>query len=186
MMPKTARPIHSFGPQATCAPSGRVPIGNAAADLQVYSQETGYAVAVVGRYLIHIHTERTTSTTVGVVRRALADLEGRYDKFGYLCVMERSSDLVLPPDVRESIHAYVKRYSSRFTGAAVVFEEAGFHATVVRSLVTAINVASRASHPTQVFDELRAGIAWLGRITPGDPTPTRLHQIVEQLRAQAK
>jgi len=186
MTPKTARPVHSLGPKPECAPSGRVLIANSAADPQVYSQEPGYAVAVVGRYLIHIHTERTTSTTVGVVRRALADLAARYDKFGYLCVMERSSELSLPPDVRASIDAYVKRYSSRFTGAAVVFEEAGFHATVVRSLVTAVNVASRASHPTQVFDDLRAGIAWLGRITPGEPTPTRLHQIVEQLRAQAK
>jgi len=186
MTPKTAQPVHSLGPRPECAPSGRVLIANSAADPQVYSQEPGYTVAVVGRYLIHIHTERTTSTTVGVVRRALADLEARYDKFGYLCVMERSSELILPSDVRASIDVYVKRYSSRFTGAAIVFEEPGFRATVVRSLVTAVNVASRASHPTQVFDALQAGIAWLGGITPGEPTPTRLHQIVEQLRAPPK
>jgi hypothetical protein len=148
--------------------------------------EPGYTVAAAGRYLIHIHTERTTSTTVGLIRRALSDLEGRYDKFGYLCVMERRAELTLPADVREGINAYVKRYSSRFTGAAVVFEAAGFHATVVRSLVTAVNVASRASHPTQVFGELRAGIAWLGRLTPGEPTPTRLHQIVQELRGTTK
>jgi hypothetical protein len=185
MMPKTPRPVLSLGPSAECAPSGRVLIENAA-EPQLYSQEPGYAVAVAGRYLIHICADRLTSTTVMLIRRALADLEARYDKFGYLCIMERNAPLILPSDVRESINAFVKRYSNHFTGAAIIFEEAGFHATVVRSLVTAVNVASRASHPTQVFDELREGIAWLSRLTPGDPTATRLHQIAGELRAKAK
>lgn len=200
MQPKTPRPVHSFGPKADCppssrvlsgraaegAPSGRVLIANSAADPQLYPGEPGYVVAVAGRYLIHIHAERTTSTTVGLIRRALSDLEARHERFGYVCVMERSAELILPSDVRASINAYVKRYSHRFTGAAIVFEEAGFHATVVRSLVTAVNVASRASHPTQVFGELRAGLAWLSRLTPGEPTSTRLHQIVQELRGTAK
>jgi hypothetical protein len=200
MRPKISPPVPSFEPKADSppssgvpsghapegAPSGRVLIANSATEPQIYAGEPGYAVAVAGRYLIHIHAERTTSTTVGLIRRALSDLEGRYEKFGYLCVMEPGSDLTLPSDVRESINAFTKRYSSRFTGAAVVFEKAGFHATVVRSLVTAISVASRASHPTQVFDELRAGIAWLSRLTPAEPTATRLHQIVQELRGNAK
>jgi hypothetical protein len=55
----------------------------------------------------------------------------------------------------------------------------------VRSLVTAINFATRASHPTRVFDDAREGASWLGRLTPGEPTAARLFQIVTQLRTNA-
>jgi hypothetical protein len=139
-------------------------------------------VAVAGRSLIHINQDRMTSTTVSLIRRALSDLADRYDTFGWLSVLEPNGKLTIAPDLRESVDAYVRRYSSRFTGAAIVFEAAGFQATVVRSVVTAINLASRASHPTKVFDDLRAGCSWLGRLTPGEPTASRLYELTTQLR----
>ena len=139
-------------------------------------------VAVSGRCLIHISVERTTATTISLIRRGLADLSDRYDTFGYLCVLEPGTKLTMAPDLRESVDAYVRRYSTRFTGAAIVFEATGFQATVVRSVVTAVNLASRASHPTKVFDDLRAGCSWLGRLTPGEPTASRLYELSTQLR----
>jgi hypothetical protein len=51
-------------------------------ELSVYSQESGYVVAVTGRCLIHVNQDRMTSTTVSLIRRALADLADRYDTFG--------------------------------------------------------------------------------------------------------
>jgi hypothetical protein len=152
------------------------------AELTVYSGEPGYAVAVTGRCLIHVNQERMTSTTVSLIRRALADLADQYDTFGYLSVLESGGSLTMAPDLRESVDAYVRRYSTRFTGAAIVFEAAGFQATVVRSVVTAVNLASRASHPTKVFDDLRTGCSWLGRLTPGEPTASRLYELTTQLR----
>jgi hypothetical protein len=152
------------------------------AELTVYSQEPGYVVAVLGRCLIQVCIERTTSTTISLMRRALADLSERYDSFGYLCLLEPNAELTLPAELRESVNAYVRRYSTRFTGAAVVFEAPGFQATVVRSTVTAVNLASRASHPTKVFDQLRAGTSWLCRLTPGEPAAARLFSVTNQLR----
>jgi hypothetical protein len=66
-----------------------------------------------------------------------------------------------------------------------VFEAPGFQATVVRSMVTAGNLASRASHPTKVFGDLRAGCDWLCRLTPGEPTAPRLFELTNQLRKTA-
>lgn len=139
-------------------------------------------VATVGRCLIHITIERTTATTVGTIRRALADLADQHTAFGFLCVLEPSAQLVMAPDIRESVNAFARRYSERFTGAAIVYEVPGFQATVVRSIVTAVNLASRATHPTKVFDNLRSGTAWLTRLTPGEPNAVRLLQVTEQLR----
>jgi hypothetical protein len=165
-------------PSGAPAPSATEP----SPELTIYSGEPGYVVAVSGRCLIHVNQERMTSTTISLIRRALADLADRYDTFGYLSVLEAKCSLTMAPDLRESVDAYVRRYSTRFTGAAIVFEAPGFQATVVRSVVTAINLASRASHPTKVFDDLRTGCSWLGRLTPGEPTASRLYELTSQLR----
>jgi hypothetical protein len=158
------------------APPSRVPEAP-----RIYSQEPSYVVATTGRCLIHISVDRPTTTAVSLVRRALADLSGRHEKFAYLSIFEPGVVLQLSPDLRESINAYVRRYSSRFSASAAVFEQGGFQATVVRSLVTAIHVASHAHHPSQVFDDLRGAVSWLCRLTPGESAP-RLFEIASELR----
>jgi hypothetical protein len=153
-------------------------------DVKVYSQEPGYVVATAGRYFIHITKDRMTATMLGLMRRALADMAQQCDTFGYLAVLEPQSRLSMEPDVRDGVSLMVKRYSSNFTGAAIVFEKTGFHATAVRSVVTAINFASRAKHPNHVFSDLREGASWVSRLTPGEPTASRLIKIVTSLRTR--
>ncbi|MEO8177816.1 MAG: hypothetical protein ABI895_03190 [Deltaproteobacteria bacterium] len=187
-----SRALLSGNPRARPSPKQSLREGDAVAvagsgidrarELTLYSQGPGCVVAVSGRCMIHVCVNRATSTTISLVRRALADLAERYDTFGFLCVIEQGAPITLPADLRESVNAYVRRYSPRFSGAAIVFEAPGFQATVVRSLVTAVNLASRASHPTKVFGDLRTGCNWLCRLTPGEPTAPRLFELTNQLR----
>jgi len=151
--------------------------------VKVYSEDPAYVIAVAGRYLIQTVRDRMTATAVILIRRALADLSEQYPTFGYLSILEPQAELLLPPDVREGVQAIVKRYSPRFTGAAIVFEKSGFHATAVRSVVTAINVASRATHSNQIFSDLREAVSWLSQLTPGEPTATRLLLIARHFRS---
>jgi hypothetical protein len=151
-------------------------------EVQVYSQEPGYVVAVVGRCLIHIVRDRTTATTLSLIRRASADLTERHSSFGYLAVVENDAQIMMPPDIREGVNAYVRRYSSRFSGSAIVFEKTGFHGTALLSIVTAINFASQAKHASELFASVPEAALWLTRRTPGELTPTRLIQVVSQLR----
>lgn len=165
-------------PKEEQAPPSRMPEAP-----RIYSQEPGYVVATLGKCLVHISVDRPTTTAVSLVRRALADLSESHEKFAYLSVLEPGVMLQLSPDLRESINAYVRRYSNRFSASAVVFEQAGFQATVVRSLVTAIHLASHASHPSQVFEDLRSAVTWVCRMTPGVPAP-RLLEVTSQLRRE--
>jgi hypothetical protein len=153
--------------------------------VQIYSQEPGYVVAVAGKYLIQVMRDRTTTTTISLVRRALADLAERHPTFGYLCILEPEAQLTLAPAIREGVDAYIKRYTSRLTGVAVVFEKGGFQGTAVRSVMTAVNVATRATHPSQVFDKLPEAVSWLNRLTLGELTTAGLIQIAKQLRSTA-
>jgi hypothetical protein len=178
--------IHSERP----IPSARVPgtssdirtLTTASGLVDIYSRDAAFVVAVAGRYVIQIVGDRGTLMMVSQIRRALDDLSVRYEKFGYLAVIEAEAQLLLAPDVRNGLNALVKRFSPRFTGAAIVFEKAGFHATAVRSVVTAINLASRATHPNHVFSDLREGVSWLTHITPGEPAAGGLLNITQQLR----
>jgi hypothetical protein len=114
---------------------------------------------------------------------ALADLAARHDRFGCLAVVEPGAKLRLPADVREGYGALIERYSPRFTGIAIIYEKSGFQATALRSLITALNVASRAAHPHHVFADLREGAAWVSKLTASEPTPVALVYIVKALQA---
>lgn len=159
------------------------PTGRVAANVEVYSKDTGYVVAVCGRYYIQIVKDRVTQATVSAMRRAVTDLSERHEKFGFVVIMEPESQVLMSADIRTGVSSLVKRFSHRFTGAAIVYEKTGFHATAMRSLVTAINFASRANHPNRVFSDLQEGVSWLSNLTPGEPTGTRLMQITRELRA---
>jgi hypothetical protein len=170
----TARPLSvDDGIRTVSTPSGVV---------EIYSKDPAFVVAVAGRYLIQIVKDRVTSTTVSLIGRALADLSVRHDRFGFVAVLEPHAQLLMAPDIRSGFSGLVKRYSPRFTGAAIIYERTGFQATAVRSVVTAINFASRASHPNHVFADARAGLYWLSKLTPAELAPAGLFQIVQQLR----
>src|SRR5262245_38407150 len=168
----TARPVA----EADQGPKSQVLIG-----VNVYSQDPAYVIAVAGRHLLHVLKERTTATAVSLLRRALTDLANAFPTFGYLGIVEPEAQLSLPPDILDGVQANVRRFTSRFTGAAVVFEKPGFQATAVRSVVTSINVAARATHPTNIFADLREAVSWLSQLTPGEPTAARLLTIAKQL-----
>ena len=159
------------------APHSQVLVG-----VKVYSRDTACVIAVAGRYLVNVVGQQMTATGVSLMRRAMTDLTNEYPTFGYLAVVESEAKLLMPPDVREGVQANVKRFSSRFSGAAVVFEKTGFQATALRSVVTAVNFASRATHSTQVFADLREAISWLSQLTGGEPTAARLLGITKLLR----
>lgn len=181
-MPRTESLFPPSSPRSQTVAADVRSITTAFGVIEVYSRDPAFVVAVTGRYFIQIIKQGSTMTTVSLQRHALADLAVRYDKFGYLAVIEPEAQLLLPQDVREGFNGLVKRYSPRFTAAAIVYEKTGFHATALRSVVTAINFASRASHPNHVFSDLREGAAWLGKLTPHEPTPSALVSIVQQLR----
>lgn len=157
-------------------------VSTSSGSIEIYSKDPAFVIAVTGRYIVQIVRNQASMTMVSLIRRALEDLSDRHDKFGFVALIEPNAQLLLPPDIRHGINTLVKRYSPRFTGAAIIFEKPGFHATAVRSVVTAINVASRASHPNHVFADLREGVYWLSKLTPPDPAPAALLSIVQQLR----
>jgi hypothetical protein len=159
-------------------------VNSAFGPIEIYSRDVGTIVALTGRYFLQLsRSGQASMTIVSQSNRAVADLAARNDKFGWVTIIEPEAELTMPENVRNGFNALVKRYSSRISGAAIVFEKTGFHATAVRSLVTAINVASRATHPNRVFSEVREAVSWVTKLTGGEPSAAGLAHIIQQIRS---
>jgi hypothetical protein len=127
----------------------------------VVARESGYAIATAGSCVVQLVHTQLTLAGISATRRALGDLTDRYDKVGFITVLEDTSKVTVTDEIRAGVAGIVRQYSPLFCAAAVVFEGQGFRATAVRSVVTALNIASRAQHPNRVFSRLNDGIGWV-------------------------
>jgi hypothetical protein len=141
-------------------------------------------VACVGPCLVVVsHT--LTLEAVEAMGRGMAKLVHRYNKLSSLSLVDRKNGPNTTPEARDAITEIVRKHSHGITGAAVVCEGTGFRATAIRSIVTAIHMASRSSHPSKVFSEPEPAIEWLAS-TRSDSAIDKalLRQASEGLRAK--
>jgi hypothetical protein len=141
-------------------------------------------VACVGPCLLVV-SNTLSLEAVEAMGRGMAKLLHRYGKLSSLSYVDRKSGPNTTPEAREAITEIVRKHSQGITGAAVVCEGTGFRATAVRSIVTAIHMASRSSHPSKVFAAPEPAIEWLASTrSDGALDAALLRQASEGLRAK--
>jgi hypothetical protein len=141
-------------------------------------------VACVGPCLLVV-SDTLSLEAVEAMGRGMAKLAHRYGKLSSLSLIDRKSGPNTTPEARDAITEIVRKHSHDITGAAVVCEGTGFRATAIRSIVTAIHMASRASHPSKVFAEPEPAIEWLATTrSDGAMDVALLRQASEGLRAK--
>jgi hypothetical protein len=153
----------------------------------VFAQGSGYVVARSGSYVILINVRDLQASTAIALHAALTSGTLSHSKVAYLIVLERTMKLMLEHSIRADLAAVMAAFARAFTGVAVVYEGTGFKATVVRSILTSIHLASRATFSNQVFSNVEAGLAWLsGTLPPGAPPKRKeLSELVRELRTRA-
>lgn len=132
-----------------------------------------------------VHT--LTSAAIDALARTMHQLVERHGALRSLSVAERKTGSEAVGEHRAAASELIRKHTQSIRGAAVVSEGTGFRATAVRSLVTAIHIAGRASHPTKVFGTVPDAIAWLAtkRADVGLDV-LRVEQAVAQLRARLR
>jgi hypothetical protein len=103
------------------------------------------------------------ATAIG---RGMARLKQRYWKMCCIAITERKSAPGMDPECRAALVELTRTYTNSISGSAVVCEGSGFRATAVRSIVTAIQMASLASHPAKVFASIEQALEWLASTQP--------------------
>jgi hypothetical protein len=91
----------------------------------------------------------------------MAKIVHRYGSVSSISFVERKAGPNTTPEARDSIAEIVRKHTRCITGAAVVCEGTGFRATAIRSIVTAIHMASRSQHTSRVFSVAEPAIEWL-------------------------
>lgn len=83
-------------------------------------------------------------------------------KIGFITYVEPSAQDGTPPaPVRTALAKFLKENAKQFRASVVIYEGTGFKATIVRSVVTAIQVASNLSFPASVASSRYDGATWL-------------------------
>ncbi len=136
------------------------------ARFQVISKGPDETVATACDCLIVV-VERTVSTLgVNAIRRGLEQLSAKHERVGYFSYIEGEQCSTMNASARELMADVVQRYTTRFGAAAMVVSGGGFRSTVVRSILTGIHLASRASHPMRAFGTLAPAFAWYEQVYP--------------------
>lgn len=132
----------------------------------IYHDDGGSVLAVIGPYVLWWLKTEMEQRLIEAAEVASSDILRAYGTLGYIGLFEPESTVMMPSECRKPSIEYVGRYTDHFFGAAMIYERSGFRATLVRSMITAVHLASRARHPLRVFGELEQGVKWLESAAP--------------------
>lgn len=118
------------------------------------------------------------------IREVFAALKARRlaEGFGFLTVLDSATDIRPTAAARRAMAEVLLDYGNDISAAAIAYEGDGFKATIVRSVITAINIAGGARFPNRVFSETPIAIDWLSRKLGGDVSQALLRSGVSRLR----
>jgi hypothetical protein len=108
---------------------------------------------------------RTATSVEGVL--AIEKVFSRMQKelapasLGFLTVALPDMDLRVGNPVRTELARLLKAYGPSIGAAAVAYEGSGFKATIARSVITAISLASQNEFPYRVFAAVDPAMRWL-------------------------
>lgn len=134
--------------------------------LEVIARNPTETIAVAGDCLIVLIGRTMSASGVQAVQRGFEKLAQRYDRFGYLSVIEGYRLGRLEPRARDLMAEVVGKYSPSMAVASFAVAGVGFGPTAVRSILTAIHIASRAKHPMKVFSQLDGALEWYAATYP--------------------
>jgi hypothetical protein len=123
------------------------------------------AVATIGPCVVLLWRRAVVMQGTEWIRKALFAVARSHakEKVAFLTVLESACELSTPTDVRHKIADLLNQNQDRLAAAAITFEGRGFRMTVVRSIITAIHVASRSRFPNSVFSDVQTSTDWLER-----------------------
>jgi hypothetical protein len=126
-------------------------------------QDDDFAVATVDRYLLLVWRKRVTASGAVAAERVLKRLYAQRPlaTLGFVTLVEEGCSLSVDAEPRETVARMLREHNYALGAAVVAYERPGFVSAIVRSVITAINVASRAVFPSQVTDNIDDAVAFV-------------------------
>jgi hypothetical protein len=154
----------------------------------INSERASIVVASVGRVIVLINGGEMAVADVVALRKAFERVTSRGHILGRLTVLEPTAALRPPADIRARVIGVIATFQHLVAWTAIVYERTRFNATAVRSVATAIHLASRSTSRQRTFARLSEACTWLTQsLALGAPTDASgFTELVEQLRVRAR
>ena len=186
--PTTSVPVQASVPARSASAS---PLRRAAASAEpapyvmLLDDPTALFASVEDCLITVVHT--LTADAVVALGKAMQQLAQRHGAFRSLAIPARKTGSEAVDENRAAVAQLVQQHTRSIRAAAVVSDGTGFRATSVRSMITSIHMAARATHPAKFFDAVPPAAAWLVSMRPDLPIEAaRLERAVESLRALSR
>ncbi len=136
--------------------------------LQVIGSSPDCAVGIIDCYVLLCWRRSIVQIGSTWARKAFAEVRRQRpdDKIAFFTVVDAACSLNTPAEVRNDLAALLKTYDAQLAGATITFEGKGFKMTMVRSIITAIYMASRSKFPNSVFGDVETAATWLSERAP--------------------
>lgn len=168
---------------STAPPGQLAPKPTPDAPFELLAHNPMETVAIAGDCLVVMVGRTLSAHGVLAIQRGFERLELAHDRFGYLSLIEGSRVGTMEPRARALMAEVVGKYTRHIAVASFAVEGSGFRSTAIRSILTAIHVASRAGHPLKVFASLDAALAWYAERYPEHGCDVQtLARVVQTLR----
>ena len=141
------------------------------------TSQPGYEVCTLDNVVVLVWRMPPTIKGVEHCDRALNALRATHPgkKLGFLTYVEPAAQQGAPPPlVRNALSQMLKTHESALRATVIIYEGTGFKATIVRSVVTAINLASSLKFQSSVSADRASGSAWLINAMQGETFTTAM------------
>ena len=138
----------------------------------------------VGRTAVLIWHTEVSLEGARAIAAVFADLRVKHlsEGLGFLTVLERDTDIRPSPAARQAVAQVLTDFGSDIGAAAIAYEADGFKATIVRSVITAINLASSTRFPNRVFAGTDDAIDWIAETLRDEKLSLQLRSGLAGLR----
>lgn len=128
-------------------------------------QDPNFAVASLDHYVLLVWRRDVTVAGARAVAAALTRLHALKpkQKLGFITVITDTTVHSASSEVRQLMAATLKTHNLSIGAAAIAYELDGFWSAITRSVITAINIASRPAFPSEVSADVQDAIRFVTR-----------------------
>jgi hypothetical protein len=140
--------------------------------LQIVESTDTYIVAIYDVYALVEWRTRLSLSGILTLRRAFEQLAAAAParQFGYVCLIDPEANIRPPAQQGPEVARHLKAMEHLIHSAVAIYTATGFRATLVRSLITAVNIAGKLSFHSQVHASVDSGVRWIaGQLQPNAP-----------------
>jgi hypothetical protein len=151
----------------------------------VLVQKERFAVAAYGNVFISVWGEGATLARLAELRRCERALADAAPEGLVVITLLNARSFVLGDAERAEAYRVAKEFASCTRATAWIIEGSRFMRAALRVMISAFGLVSREHHPSEVFSEVDAAVAWAAPLASPPVAPQTLHVAVDEAIAAA-